>query len=199
MLISKKCSNFAAHLNLDMDFEKQNTPWSDINIDKFLASDKIQGCEEGLWTYYEPANETYYHLVHNPTIAVDQIPKSLRRYENLAAEEIDIDQELLSEMLTLKTQKDLLNDFGLSGNVSCDQLKIKMLKIAKKYKGKDLDEWIKSMGDCIAKYNLLPEVGYIEKKADKTGHKNLHLYKEVNMEAYRDQEFGYIPLFENNE
>ena len=63
---------------------------------------------------------------------------------------------------------------------------------------KQLKSWLRNMGDSIAKYNLLPEAGYIEKNPNDMGHKNLFLFKEVDLEEYRDIEFGLRLLIEND-
>lgn len=177
--------------------EPIRTPKEDIDIDKFFAADHIQGCEEGLWVYYQPANEVFYRLVHNPINPNDQIPKSLRKIESLVEEEIDLDVEIVEQQLSIEEQKSVLNDFGLSGFVSEEQLRQFMLKYVKRQSKKQLPEWLENMGDSIAKYNLLPEVGYIEKDADEKGHKNLHYYNGIDLDDYRDEAFGYHPLIEN--
>lgn len=180
------------------EIESKGNPWDDkIDIDKFFAAPQIQGCEEGLWFYYKPANEVFYRLVHNPINPNDQIPKSLRTVESLTEEQIDIEGEIAKEQLSIEDQLDLLAGFGLSGFESEEQLRVRMQSFVKGKSKKQLEKWLDNMGDSIAKYNLLPEVGYIEKKADDKGHKNLHYYDGINLDEYRDEEFGYHPLIEN--
>lgn len=180
------------------EIESKDNPWNGkIDIDKFFAAPQIQGCEEGLWFYYEPANEIFYRLVHNPINPNDQIPKSLRKVESLTAEQIDIDAEIEKKQFSIDEQLDLLADFGLSGFESEEQLKKFMMKLIGKKSKKQIQEFLDNMGDSIAKYNLLPEVGYIEKKADDKGHKNLHYYDGINLDEYRDEAYGYHPLIEN--
>lgn len=179
--------------------EPKNAPQEgQIDINKFFAAPQIQGCEEAFWLYYEPANEVYFRLVHNPVREEDQIPKSLQKASRLTEEEIDLDAEVGEAALSMQEQLEKLNDFGLSGFVTEKQLREFMEPYFKGMKPKQRQSRLKSMGDSIAKYDLLPEVGYIEKNPNDMGHKNLFLFKEVDLEEYRDIEFGLRLLIEND-
>ena len=186
--------------NVNMqESEPKNAPQEgQIDINKFFAAPQIQGCEEAFWLYYEPANEVYFRLVHNPVRKEDQIPKSLRQVESLTEEQVDLDAETEEVALTMQEQYDKLYDFGLSGFVSEEQLRVFMKMLIKDKTPKQLKSWLRNMGDSIAKYNLLPEAGYIEKNPNDMGHKNLFLFKEVDLEEYRDIAFGLRLLIEND-
>lgn len=56
--------------------------------------------------------------------------------------------------------------------------------------------YVRRKGDSIAKYNLVPETGLIQKEIDPNGH-TVHVeYEDFVMENYRDKDYGFKPLIQ---
>lgn len=162
---------------------------------EFKRSDKFIGCNEALETLFVPANGSFFRVVHNPLEKNDELVQSEQMFEGLAPS-LQI-PETIEAGSNIDEQYEHIKDWSLSYNVDEEQLAaLYWGGYDKRQTDSQKANYVRRKGDSIAKYNLVPETGLIQKEIDPNGH-TVHVeYEDFVMENYRDKDYGFKPLIQ---
>lgn len=160
---------------------------------KFKRSDKFLGCNEALESMFVPADGFFYRVVHNPLEANDELVQSEQVFEGLAPS-VQL-PDTIEAGSSIDEQYDHVRGWALSYNID-DKLLADFYwsQYNKRKTEAQKANFVRRLGDSIAKYNLSSETGLVQKNIDENGH-TVHVeYDDFVMEEYRDKEFGFKPL-----
>lgn len=160
----------------------------------FKRADKFVGSEDALAAYFIPADGVMYRVVHEPVNENDYRVQSEQEFEGIANTQSDLPYTVAPGS-TLEEQYDHLKDWMLSYYLDDKQLADDYWKYHDKRKTSAARENYKiKRGTAVAKYNMLPEVGVMQREADPNTHLVVAEYEGIDLENYRDKEFGLKPL-----
>lgn len=171
-----------------------NGPASAFVARPFKRAGKFVGSEDALGAYFVPADGEMYRVVHDPVIENDYRVQNEQEFEGIANTRLDLPYTVAPGS-TIEDQLEHLKENMLSFYLDDEKLAEEMLGYYDKRKTTAAKEkFKKKMGFSVAKYNMLPEVGVMQREADPNTHLVVAEYEGVNLEDYRDKEFGLKPL-----
>lgn len=172
----------------------KNIAPSRIDVTKLKRADKFVGAEEALDLYFVPADGTMYRLVHDPINENDYKVQSEQEFEGIANTRSDLPFTVAPDS-TIEEQYEHLKDWMLSFYLDDEKLAEDMLRYFSKRKTVASNEiFKKKMGFNVAKYNMIPLVGAMQREPDTNSHLVVAEYADINLEDYRDKAFGLKPL-----
>lgn len=162
---------------------------------EFKRSDKFVGCNEALESLFVPAKGSLFRVVHNPLEKNDELVQSEQVFEGLAPSMPVPDT--IEEGCSIEEQYEHVRDWSLSYNIDEEQLAALYWEgYEKRCTDRQKANYVRRKGDSIAKYDLAPDTGLIQKVIDSNGH-TVHVeYDDFVMEDYRDKNFGFKPLIQ---
>ena len=144
--------------------------------------------------YFVPADGTMYRLVHDPINENDYKVQSEQEFEGIANTRSDLPFTVAPDS-TIEEQYEHLKDWMLSFYLDDEKLAEDMLRYFSKRKTVASKEiFKKKMGFNVAKYNMIPLVGAMQREPDTNSHLVVAEYADINLEDYRDKAFGLKPL-----
>lgn len=153
----------------------------------FKFADALEGCEDAINKYMVAADCVVYRLVHNPFNNIDELPNSVRKWENLTDDEIKLNIKLPNES-SIEEQWEHVRNYSLSFNISLESLAQFMQGMYYKRKtDRQKDNFLKNMGDTIAPLHLSPKDGMIQKDPDEEsnpGHVVMQPYEDFKLEDH---------------
>ena len=171
-----------------------NSPVAAVVAKKFKRADKFVGSEEALEAYFIPADGVMYRLVHDPVNENDYRVQNEQEFDGIANTRSDL-PFTVAPGSTKEEQYEHLKEWMLSYYLDDERLAKDMLRYHDKRKTDAAKEKFKAkMGFSVAKYNMLPEVGVMQREPDPNTHLVVAEYEDINLEDYRDKEFGLKPL-----
>lgn len=171
-----------------------NSPVAAVVAKKFKRADKFVGSEEALEAYFIPADGVMYRLVHDPVNENDYRVQNEQEFDGIANTRSDL-PFTVAPGSTKEEQFEHLKEWMLSYYLDDERLAKDMLRYHDKRKTDAAKEKFKAkMGFSVAKYNMLPEVGVMQREPDPNTHLVVAEYEDINLEDYRDKEFGLKPL-----
>ena len=171
-----------------------NSPVAAVVAKKFKRADKFVGSEEALEAYFIPADGVMYRLVHDPVNENDYRVQNEQEFDGIANTRSDL-LFTVAPGSTKEEQFEHLKEWMLSYYLDDERLAKDMLRYHDKRKTDAAKEKFKAkMGFSVAKYNMLPEVGVMQREPDPNTHLVVAEYEDINLEDYRDKEFGLKPL-----
>ncbi len=172
---------------------KHATP-SRIDITKLKRADKFVGAEEAFDLYFVPVDGTMYRLVHDPINENDYKVQSEQEFEGIANTRLDL-PFTVAPGSTIEEQYEHLKEWMLSFYLDDEKLADDMLRyFSKRKSAASKEKFKKKMGFNIAKYNMFPRVGAMQREPDPNSHLVVAEYAGINLEDFRDKEFGLKPL-----
>lgn len=167
---------------------------SRIDVTKLKRADKFVGSEEAFDLYFVPADGTMYRLVHDPINENDYKVQSEQEFEGIANTKSDL-PFTVAPGSTIEEQFEHLKEWMLSFYLDDEKLAEDMWRYYSKRKTAVSKENFKTkMGFNVAKYNMLPLVGAMQRAPDTNSHLVVAEYAGINLEDYRDKAFGLKPL-----
>lgn len=161
---------------------------------RFKRADKFVGSEDALEAYFIPAEGVMYRVVHNPVNENDYRVQSEQEFEGIANTRSDLPYTVIPGS-TIEDQYEHLRDWMLSYYLDDKKMAEDVWGYIDKRKTPAAKEKLKTrMGFHVAKYNMLPEVGVMQREPDPNTHLVVAEYEGINLEDYRDKEFGLKPL-----
>lgn len=165
-----------------------------ICVARFKRADEFVGCEEALDLYFVPADGVMYRIVHDPLQKNDELVQNEQEFEGIANTRSDLPMTIAPNS-PLEDQYEHLKENSLSFSLDNEKLAewywnnhdSKRTTTAK-------ERFVIRMGTAIAKYNMVPEVGVMQREADSNGHLVVAEYVGVNLDDFRDRSFGLKPL-----
>ena len=171
-----------------------NSPVAAVVAKKFKRADKFVGSEEALEAYFIPADGVMYRLVHDPVNENDYRVQNEQEFDGIANTRSDL-PFTVAPGSTKEEQFEHLKEWMLSYYLDDERLAKDMLRYHDKRKTDAAKEKFKAkMGFSVAKYNMLPEVGVMQREPDPNTQLVVAEYEDINLEDYRDKEFGLKPL-----
>lgn len=172
----------------------KNVAPASIDVAKFKRADKFVGCEEALDLYFVPADGVMYRVVHDPLQKNDELVQNEQEFEGIANTRSDLPMTIAPNS-PLEDQYEHLKENSLSFSLDNE-------KLAEWYWNNHDSRrtttakarFVTRMGTAIAKYNMVPEVGAMQHEADSNGHLVVAEYAGINLDDFRDKEFGLKPL-----
>lgn len=161
---------------------------------KFKRADKFAGSEEALEAYFIPADGVMYRVLHDPVNENDYRVQSEQEFEGIANTRSDL-PFTVAPGSSMEEQYEHLKDWMLSFYIDDVRLAEDYWKYhdTRRTTGSRENYKIKK-GTVVAKYNMLPEVGLMQREPDPNTHLVVAEYEDINLEDYRDKEFGLKPL-----
>lgn len=165
-----------------------------IDVARFKRADKFVGCEDALGLYFVPADGVMYRIVHDPLQKNDELVQNEQEFEGIANTRSDLPMTIAPDS-PLEDQYEHLKENSLSFFLDNE-------KLAEWYwdnhdsrkTQKSKEKFVTRMGTAIAKYNMAPEVGVMQREADPNGHLVVAEYVGINLDDFRDKSFGLKPL-----
>lgn len=171
-----------------------NSPVAAVVAKKFKRADNFVGSEEALKAYFIPADGVMYRLVHDPVNENDYRVQNEQAFDGIANTRSDL-SFTVAPGSTKEEQFEHLKEWMLSYYLDDERLAKDMLRYHDKRRTDAAKEKFKAkMGFSVAKYNMLPEVGVMQREPDPNTHLVVAEYEDINLEDYRDKEFGLKPL-----
>jgi hypothetical protein len=165
-----------------------------IDVARFKRADKFVGCEEALDQYFVPADGVMYRVVHDPMQKNDELVQNEQEFEGIANTRSDLPMTIAPNS-PLEEQYEHLKENSLSFSLDKEKLAEWYWN---NYDGRRTtaakEKFETRIGTVIAKYNMVPEVGVMQREADPNGHLVIAEYVDVNLDDFRDKEFGLKPL-----
>lgn len=172
---------------------KNVTP-SRFDFTKLKRADKFVGAEEALYLYFVPADGTLYRLVHDPINENDYKVQSEQEFEGIANTRSDLPFTIAPNS-TIEEQYKHLKDWMLSFYLDDEKLAEDMWRYFSRRKTAASQNNFKiKMGFNVAKYNMLPQMGVMQREPDPNSHLVIAEYVNINLDDYRDKSFGLKPL-----
>lgn len=161
---------------------------------KLKRSEMFVGCEEALEAYFVPADGTMYRLVHDPVNENDYRVQNEQEFHGIANTNSNL-PFTIAPGSPIEEQYEHLREWMLSYYLDEMQLAEDMWGYLDKRKSPAAKEKFKEKkGFSVAKYNMLPEVGIMQRNPDPNTHLVVAEYDGINLEDYRDDEFGLKSL-----
>lgn len=158
----------------------------------FKRHDKLVGCDDAIKEYYIPIESTIslYRVVHEPIAQNDFLVQSEQTFPGLTNSSTF--PETINPNSSIEEQNDHIQDWSLSFNLNQSSLEKYFLEQYNRRKTSIQKENFKSRkGTKIAKFDLKPEVGLIQKEPDENGHIVVIEYEGINIGNYIDKEYGF--------
>lgn len=161
---------------------------------RFKRADKFVGSEAALDAYFVPADGLMYRVVHNPVNENDYRVQSEQEFEGIANTQSDLPYTVAPGS-AIEEQYEHLRDWMLSYYLDDKQLADDYWGYHDKRMTSGARENYKTKrGTVVAKYKMLPVVGVMQRDPDPNSHLVVAEYEDINLEDYRDKEFGLKPL-----
>ena len=161
---------------------------------RLKRADKFVGSEEALAAYFIPADGVMYRVVHDPIVENDYRVQNEQEFEGIASTRSEL-PFTVAPGSPIEEQYEHLKEWMLSYYLDEEKLAESYWKYHDKRKTSAARETYKiKKGTAVAKYNMLPEVGIMQREADPNTHLVVAEYEDINLEDYRDKEFGLKPL-----
>ena len=174
-------------------YVKKTAP-SSIGVARFKRADKFAGCEEALDQYFVPADGVMYRVVHDPMQKNDELVQNEQEFEGIANTRSDLPMTIAPNS-PLEDQYEHLKENSLSFYLDKEKLAEWYWNNHDGRRSTAAKERFETrIGTVIAKYNMVPEVGVMQREADPNGHLVVAEYVGVNLDDFRDKEFGLKPL-----
>lgn len=138
---------------------------------------------------------------HVPVDEYGQLPRPRRKYGDAAILQKLTKNEV--DALPQKKRERIMAEWGLSCNNTEDAAQASFINTYKKLQKRgaskeDLEAFVQDRGNLICRYILTCDAGIIT-AFDDTGHANFYLYEGVELEAYRDKNYGFTTIDYQNE
>ena len=165
-----------------------------IDVARFKRADKFVGCEDALDQFFLPADGVVYRVVHAPLQKNDELVQNEQEFEGIANTRLELPMTIAPNS-SLEEQYEHLKENSLSFFLDDEKLAEWYWHNHDKRKSTTAKaKFVTRMGTVIAKYNMVPEVGVMQREADSNGHLVVAEYAGINLDDYRDREFGLKPL-----
>ncbi len=165
-----------------------------IDVARFKRADKFVGCEDALGLYFVPADGVMYRIVHDPLQKNDELVQNEQEFEGIANTRSDLPMTIAPDS-PLEDQYEHLKENSLSFSLDIEKLAEWYWDNHDSRKTlKSKERFVTRMGTAIAKYNMAPEVGVMQREADPNGHLVVAEYVGINLDDFRDKSFGLKPL-----
>lgn len=160
---------------------------------KFKRADKFIGCEEAFKVFFIPADGVMYRIVHNPLQRNDELVQNEQEFEGFEKQTLDLPMTVAPGS-TIEEQYEHVREWSLSFYLDLNELVNDYWKYYDKRKTVEAKEnYQTKRGTSIAKYNLVPEVGVMQRQPDFNSHLVVAEYEGIVFDDYRDKAFG-LPL-----
>ncbi len=171
----------------------KNAAPASLDVAKFKRADKFVGCEEALDLYFVPTDGVMYRIVHDPLQKNDELVQNEQEFEGIANTRSDLPMTIASNS-PLEDQYEHLKENSLSFFLDNEKLAEWYWHNHDRRSTTAKAKFVTRMGTAIAKYNMVPEVGVMQREADPNGHLVVAEYIGINLDDFRDKEFGLKPL-----
>lgn len=174
--------------------EVNNAAPASIDVAIFKRADKFVGCQEALDQYFIPADGVMYRAVHDPLQKNDELVQNEQEFEGIANTQSELPMTIAPNS-PLEDQYEHLKENSLSFFLDIEKLAEWYWNNHDRRKNATAKaRFVTRMGTAIAKYNMVPEVGVMQREADSNGHLVVAEYAGINLDDFRDKEFGLQPL-----
>lgn len=161
---------------------------------KFKREDKFIGCDEALKVFFIPADGVMYRIVHNPLQRNDELVQNEQEFEGFEKQTLDLPMTVAPGS-TIEEQYEHVREWSLSFYLNLNELVNAYWKYYDKRKTVEAKEkYLIKRGTSIAKYNLVPEVGLMQRQPDVNSHMVVAEYEGIVFDDYRDKAFGLPPI-----
>ena len=165
-----------------------------IDVAIFKRADKFVGCQEALDQYFIPADGVMYRAVHDPLQKNDELVQNEQEFEGIANTQSELPMTIAPNS-PLEDQYEHLKENSLSFFLDIEKLAEWYWNNHDRRKNTTAKaRFVTRMGTAVAKYNMVPEVGVMQREADSNGHLVVAEYAGINLDDFRDKEFGLQPL-----
>ena len=172
----------------------KNAAPTSIDVARFKRADKFVGCQEALDQYFIPADGVMYRAVHDPLQKNDELVQNEQEFEGIANTQSELPMTIAPNS-PLEDQYEHLKENSLSFFLDIEKLAEWYWNNHDRRKNTTAKaRFVTRMGTAIAKYNMVPEVGVMQREADSNGHLVVAEYAGINLDDFRDKEFGLQPL-----
>lgn len=172
----------------------KNAAPTSIDVARFKRVDKFVGCQEALDQYFIPADGVMYRAVHDPLQKNDELVQNEQEFEGIANTQSELPMTIAPNS-PLEDQYEHLKENSLSFFLDIEKLAEWYWNNHDRRKNTTAKaRFVTRMGTAVAKYNMVPEVGVMQREADSNGHLVVAEYAGINLDDFRDKEFGLQPL-----
>ena len=172
----------------------KNAAPTSIDVARFKRADKFVGCQEALDQYFIPADGVMYRAVHDPLQKNDELVQNEQEFEGIANTQSELPMTIAPNS-PLEDQYEHLKENSLSFFLDIEKLAEWYWNNHDRRKNTTAKaRFVTRMGTAVAKYNMVPEVGVMQREADSNGHLVVAEYAGINLDDFRDKEFGLKPL-----
>ena len=172
----------------------KNAAPTSIDVARFKRADKFVGCQEALDQYFIPADGVMYRAVHDPLQKNDELVQNEQEFEGIANTQSELPMTIAPNS-PLEDQYEHLKENSLSFFLDIEKLAEWYWNNHDRRKNTTAKaRFVTRMGTAVAKYNMVPEVGVMQREADSNGHLVVAEYAGINLDDFRDKEFGLQPL-----
>lgn len=166
---------------------------SSVDVARFKRADKFVGCEEALDQYFVPADGVMYRIVHDPLQKNDVLVQNEQEFEGIANTRSDLPMTIAPNS-PLEDQYEHLKENSLSFFLDNEKLAMWYWHKHDRRSAMAKAKFVTRLGTAIAKYNMVPEVGMMQREVDSNGHLVVAEFVGINLDDFRDKEFGLKPL-----